>query len=261
MELRKQKEKKFHNKIRDKGLNKSKFDYEYLTSNKKFYSITRKSRDFVNAWLKQRCQNKVILDYCCGGGEFTVFLAKNGAQKAIGIDISEVSIKNAQKKAVEEKVEKNTKFFIMDAENLDFEDSYFDIIACSGVLHHLDIKKAYPELARVLKPDGKVICDEPLVYNPVFHFYRKMTPHLRTEWELHHILGKKDIEIAKSFFEEIEDIKFFHLATLLAVPFRNLPGFGFILSFLEKVDSVLLKLPLLKWLAWQVVFIFSRPKK
>jgi hypothetical protein len=88
-----------------------------------------------------------------------------------------------------------------------------------------------------------------------------MTPHLRTKWEAEHILRKKDIEMAKSYFNRVEILGVFHLATIAAVPFRNLPVFNPILTFLETVDNIFLKLPILKWQAWQVVFILSEPKK
>jgi hypothetical protein len=44
------------------------------------------------------------------------------------------------------------------------------------------------------------------------------------------------------------------------VPFRNTPLFNSILSILEKIDGMLLRLPILKWQAWQVIFVFSQPK-
>ena len=257
LEERKIEEKEFHNKLR--SLEEDSSDYEFYTSNKKFYSVARKSYFFVNEWLRQRCQNKRVLDYCCGNGGTSVFLAKNGA-KTIGIDISDKSIGNAKKNAIREGVSENTSFFVMDAEKLKFDNNFFDIIVCNGVLHHLDIKRAYPELARVLKPEGEIICDEPLKYNPLIQLYRRKTPHLRTKWETEHILRKKDLDLSKHHFGKLE-IRFFHLATLVAVPFRKSACFNFILSTLEAVDSVLLKTPLLKWMAWQVVFVLSQPKK
>lgn len=259
MNSRKQIEASFHDKLRDQRLESNKNEWEQLTANKKFYAITRKSTSFVSNILKRNCKNKKALDYCCGNGSNTIFLAKQGAQ-AVGIDISPISIANCKKKAIEAGVEKNTNFLVMDAENLEFAENYFYMIFCSGVLHHLDIKKAFSELSRVLKPEGKIICQEPLIYNPVFQYYRKKTPHLRTKWETEHILSKKDIELAKQYFDKVE-IKFFHLAALAAVPFRNLPGFHFILTLLEKIDAVLLRLPLIKWLSWQMVFILSQPQK
>ncbi len=259
MKLKEQKieEKEFHDKLR--SLKEGDSNYDFYTSNKKFYSVARRSLSFINEWLRQRCKNKKVLDYCCGNGETSIFLAKNGA-KTIGIDISGESIKNAKKKAIYEGVDKNTSFFVMDAEKLEFENNFFDTIICSGVLHHLDIKKAYLELARVLKPEGEIICNEPLKYNPLIQLYRRKTPHLRTKWETEHILRKKDMDLAKHYFNKLE-IRFFHLATLAAVPFRKSRCFNFVLSTLEAVDSILLKTPFLKWMAWQVVFVLSQPKK
>ena len=213
----------------------------------------------MNLWLLKRCLNKRVLDYCCGNALTSIFLANNGAE-VVGIDMSNVSIENARKEAKRQGVDEKTAFFVMDGEALEFDDDYFDVIYESGVLHHLDIQKAYRELTRVLKPNGEIICIEALGHNPVIHLYRKMSPHLRTKWEVEHILCKKDLEMTKRYFAKVET-KFFHLATLAAVPFRNLPGFSILLKLLEAVDSVLLKLPFLKWQAWQVVFVLSQPNK
>lgn len=259
MEFRKQKEAGFHDKIRDKKLKEDNSEYKRLTSNKRFYSITRKSWGFISNFLTEDCSGKRILDYCCGNGEVVLYLGKQGA-RAVGIDISSTSIQNAKEKAEKQGLANQTSFLVMDAENLNFEENYFDLILCNGVLHHLDIKRAYPELARVLKPNGKIICAEPLIYNPIFQLYRKMTPHLRTKWEAEHILSKKEIDMAKEHFGKVET-NFFHLAVLGAVPFRRLPGFNFILRLFEAADSVLLKIPVLKWLSWQIVFILSNPRK
>ena len=257
MELRKQKEREFHNR-RIEASQTDEATYRLLTSNKKFYSVTRGSRDFIRQWILQRCQNKRVLDYCCGIGNFTCFIAKDSAE-TVGIDISEVSIEACKKRAIDEKVDKKVSFLVMDAENLEFGGGSFDIIVCMGILHHLDIQRAYSELARVLKPDGEIICAEPLAHNPFIQLYRKMTPHLRTEWEAEHILTGSSIKSAEKYFGRVET-RFFHLATLAAVPFRNLPVFSFILSLLEVVDGVLLKIPILKWQAWQIVFVLSQPK-
>jgi peptidoglycan/LPS O-acetylase OafA/YrhL len=45
------------------------------------------------------------------------------------------------------------------------------------------------------------------------------------------------------------------------VPFQNTFLFNPFLSLLEKIDSILLKFPFLKWFSWQIIFILSEPKK
>ena len=259
MELRKEEERQFHNKIRDEKLKENKEDYQTLKANEKFYLTNRKSREFVNSWLINNCQGKKVLDYCCGNGETTILLAKNGIE-TVGIDISDTSVNNCREFAKKEGVEGKATFQVMDAEATTFPDNYFDAVACLGVLHHLDTNKAFREISRIIKPTGLVLCDEPLSYNPVFQLYRKLTPHLRTEWETKHILSKTDIAISQRYFSKVET-NFFHLFSLAAAAFRNSRHFEAILGILNKTDTALLRLPLIKWWSWQIVFILSEPKK
>lgn len=234
-------------------------DSRYL-ANKKFYSIASGNRKFVENWLRQRCGDKRVLDYCCGNGEAAIFCAEAGAE-AYGIDISPVSVENASRLASQKNLNGRAKFVVMDAEATEFPNDYFDLVVVNGVLHHLDLPKAYRELARILSPEGEIICTEALRHNILIHWYRKMTPHLRSAWEVEHILGKKEIEAARCFFERVELAKFFHLATIAAIPFRSLPVFAPMKRILEAIDSVLLRLPVLKWQAWMVIFVLSLPKK
>jgi ubiquinone/menaquinone biosynthesis C-methylase UbiE len=234
-------------------------DAPRYTANKKYYAIDESNRRFVQEFVEQRCKGKTVLDYCCGNGQYTVWLAESGA-KAYGIDISPVSIENAKTLAIHKKVESQTTFKVMDAEATEFPPGFFDLIVVSGVLHHLDLDKAYAEMARILKPDGQVIATEALRHNPFFHLYRRLTPHLRSEWETEHILGKGDIERAKRYFDGVEVPKFFHLATVAAVPFRSLPFFESLRRGLEAFDRLLFKIPGLRWQAWMAVFVLSQPK-
>jgi ubiquinone/menaquinone biosynthesis C-methylase UbiE len=256
---RKQEEIELQNKIRSKKLSEDCAEFRRLTANRKFYSITRKGNNFLNDYFLKNYVDKKILDYGCGDGDTAVSLVKKGVE-VVGIDIADIRIKKCKELAKKEGVSNRASFFVMDAEKTTFPDNYFDGIICSGVLHHLDTKKAFGELARILKSEGSVICNEPLAYNPVFQLYRKMTPYLRSEWEAEHILSKKDFRLVEKYFGKVEK-KFFYLFSLLAVPFRNTFLFKPILLFFEKIDSVTLSFPGLRWWAWQVIFILSNPKK
>ena len=231
-----------------------------FNSNRKFYTIANSSVEFVQQWLQKRVPGAKVLDYCCGEGPITLRLAAAGAQ-AWGIDISPVSVENARRSAREKGLSDRATFEVMDAEATTFPDDFFDVIVVSGVLHHLDLGKAYAELARILKPTGEVICTEALRHNLAIHAYRKLTPHLRSEWEVDHILGKPEIERARESFDGVKVAKFFHLASIAAVPFRNVPGFDLLRRALDAVDTVLLRIPGLRWQAWMAVFVLSRPRK
>src|SRR5574341_1084087 len=77
MDLRKEKEKELHNQIRNEALIGTQ-QFDDLNSNKKWYSVTRKSRGLVNQWLSNSCKGKKVLDYCCGNGEMSIEIAKMG---------------------------------------------------------------------------------------------------------------------------------------------------------------------------------------
>lgn len=57
---------------------------------------------------------------------------------------------------------------------------------------------------------------------------------------MEHILGKREIYRAKKYFNRVCVEKFFHLADLGAVPFRNRRVFEPVRNALESLDSVVL---------------------
>lgn len=231
-----------------------------LWTNFKYYSVERQSIDVVEEFLQARVPGKRVLDYCCGSGVDTVKMAKMGAAEVCGIDISDVGIEHGRNAARQEGVEDRAKFFVMDAENMEFPDNYFDIIKIYGCLHHLDMAKAFSELSRVLKPEGTAIATEALGHNPLIQLYRVMTPRLRTPWEKDHLVQRRNLAQARHYFGSVHPT-FFHLFTLGAVPFRKTPLFLPMLAFLETVDSVVLKWSFVKYQAWQVVFTMGKPNK
>jgi ubiquinone/menaquinone biosynthesis C-methylase UbiE len=194
-------------------------------------------------------------------GIFSIFPAQNGAY-VIGIDISVESIKIAKQRSIREGVDKRTTFLTMDAEMLGFNDNCFDFIITNGTLSCLDLQKAFSEMARVLKPEGYVIGIDTIGHNPILNLNRriKLKRGIRTKWTFDHILKKSDYDITKSYFDNVE-FNFFNLTTLVALPFQKLPGFGSLLRTLETVDSFLLRMPVLKWLAFKAVFVLSQPIK
>ena len=257
IEERKVLEAQFHDKLRDPALLNDPELHAKLTANKKWYTVARQSKKFAEDYLRNHSSGARALDFACGDGGYSILMAEAGAA-VTGIDISEISVQNAAREAGKRGLKAT--FQVMDCEQMDFADNTFDLINVNGVLHHMDLNRAYPELARVLKPSGSVVCVEALAHNPVFQAYRKLTPHLRTEFEADHILGRKDILSAGKYFNEIE-WTFFHLSSLMAVPFRSFRFFNPLLSLLEVADSALLSIPPIRWWAWQIGFVLSSPKK
>lgn len=98
-----------------------------------------------------------------GVGAATDFLqwAKNGAE-LYGIDLTPEAVAHAQHRLeLYGCSAKDIK--VADAENLPFDDIFFDIVYSWGVIHHSpDTPKALKEIIRVLKPAGKA---KLMVYN------------------------------------------------------------------------------------------------
>lgn len=234
-------------------------EYEKRYSNKKWYATTNYSRRFLDAWITSHARGLTVLDYCCGLGGLSLRFAQAGAT-VYGIDISPESVATAKERLVAEGLGDRGHFKVMDAEHLTFEDQKFDIIVCAGVLHHLDAERAFQELARVLKPSGQIIAIEALGYNPVIKAYRKLTPHLRTAWEIDHILTRKELKVARKYFRRLK-VNYFHLFSVAATPFRRTRLFQPVLHCLNALDRVVLKIPGLQLMAWQMIFVLEKPLK
>lgn len=256
LQERKKKELEFHDRDRDPSrvqACKANDTYEQFYGNKKYYKATKRSNDFITNWIAREGKNKVFLDYACGNGENALIAAQSGAKLALGLDISSVSVENARRTA-ESKHLTNTRFFQADAENTKLPDNSVDTIICSGMLHHLDLSYAFPELRRILKPGGKILAAEALDYNPAIKLYRMMTPDMRTEWEKAHILSLKDIDFAKRFFN-LTDIRYWHVIGYASGKFPMLA------RPLDYVDRVLEKIPYIQRMAWIFTFELTKAKE
>jgi 2-polyprenyl-3-methyl-5-hydroxy-6-metoxy-1,4-benzoquinol methylase len=204
--------------------------------------------------VSKLCIGKKLLEYGCGSGNNSNKWLKLGA-KVTGIDISEEGIKKAKKSNCNSKY--NADYYVMDAENTEFNKNSFDIVVGSGILHHLDLKKCYQELSRICKDNGHIVFQEPLGHNPFINFFRRLTPIMRTEDE--HPMKSKNIKLLKNYFNNVE-IEYFTLFTLLSVPFRKMYFFKFICNLLRSIDKVVLYVPFFGKYAWFSIIYASDPK-
>jgi len=259
LDPRKQQEIDHHNMAEELLLEHGE-DLDKVLTNMKFYSIVRKSDEYADS-LFASSKGLDVLDYCCGNGHHALRLAETFGANVTGIDLSDKRVESANREAAEKGLSETCRFFVMDAEHTTFADNSFDMIYCNGVLHHLDLDAAYKELARLLRPHGKIVAAEGLSHNPIIHTYRKLTPKLRTAWEMEHILSRGRIRQSKQYFDGLET-RFFHLFTIAAAPFRKSPWlFNPVLTVMEWVDAVVLRIPGFRWWAWQCVFCMTKPKK
>jgi SAM-dependent methyltransferase len=249
LEERKRRESEFHDNMRDRKRlsNPSSDTYEEFFSNHRFYRTARASRDYFYGWIERSVRDRVVIDLACGDGHTTIRAAQAGAKLVVGIDISNGSVQNARNNAAAARVTGNTVFLRGDGEATGLPDGCADVIICAGVLHHLDLRFAYPEMARLLGPAGRAIALEALDYNPLIKLYRARTPNLRTEWERGHILSLKEVEFARKFFD-VGEVRFFHMTSMLGV------WAPWALPVLNAMDAVATRVPGLRLWSWMFTF-------
>lgn len=253
MEPRKQKEIEYYDK---QALGTS---FEQPGDFEGFEPFSLASYKFLYQLLLNYCQGKIVLDYGCGNGVHTIEIAKMGAEKVIGIDLSEKSLEIAKQRAKREGRGDKVEFLKMDCEKVEFPDNYFDIIFDGGTFSSLNLKVAYPELVRVLKPGGALIGIETFGHNPFTNLIRKLNKLTgkRTGWATAHIFQNKNLAEAEKYFSRIK-VYYFHFISWLAFPFLGIPGGKLLLKLLEFIDKILLSLPFLRKYAFKTVFIFSK---
>ena len=222
-----------------------------------FYSIIANRSKYYKSVIQNDVAGKSVLEYGCGEGSHSVAIAAAGG-KVTGIDISDVGIRNARQNAQRAGIA-DIHYIVMDAENMSFYGNAFDLIIGEGILHHLDLSRAMPEISRVLQPQGSAVFMEPLGHNPAINWYRSRTPDLRTVDE--HPLLKRDIHYMSSFFE-VTRLRFFHLLSFAAMPLIRTRLFHPFVNFFDKIDYGLFRIcPPAGYLSWYVILEFAKPRK
>lgn len=222
---------------------------------RKYYSVNKHLHKRYTEIVSSFCKGKNLLEYGCGTGSNSIQWIQLGA-KVTGIDISTEAIKKAKEEIAGS--EYHAEYFVMNAENTEFDNDSFDVVVGTGVIHHLDLKNAYQELSRICRPTGHMVFCEPLGHNPFINIYRWLTPNMRTEDE--HPLKQPDIKMLKKYFHNVQ-IEYFTLLTLLAVPFRNMPFFHWLCDFLRSIDKMLFYFPFIKKYAWSVILHAYSPRE
>ncbi len=107
---------------------------------------------------------EVVLDFGCGSGRFSYWLAPR-VKKVIGLEITSEMIRLAEKNRTAENIE----FMIYDGIHFPVFPSPFDLILSVGVLQTMKgklLKRTFSKLARYLKKDGRFYLIEQVSDDP-----------------------------------------------------------------------------------------------
>ncbi len=120
--------------------------------------------DFVFSQLGDPA-GKRILEVGCGSGNLSTYLALRGA-KAVGVDVSDGMLALARRRAEVNGVSANVELIGMPVEDLDQPGGSFDAVVANQVLHHLELSRAMPNIARLIGTSGIALFAEPVLLLP-----------------------------------------------------------------------------------------------
>lgn len=127
-----------------------------------------------------KAQNpKTVLDIATGTADFAIEAINSGAEKIIGIDISEQMLEVGKQKIKKKQLENKIELLKGDSENIQFQDNFFDAAIVSfGVRNFENLNKGLSEINRVLKPGGMLIVlefskPEKAPFKQIYSFYFK----------------------------------------------------------------------------------------
>lgn len=234
-----------------------------------FESVAAMENQFIISHVGE-LKGKKILDVGCGFGESAVYFALKGAE-VIAVDISPEMIRFAKELANRYGVAIN--FVVSAAEELRFENESFDIVYCANLLHHLSISNRIgflERMHRVLKNGGWFYSWDPLVYNPAIKIYRRIADEVRSKDEVP--LNFRILKDFKKIFSKTYHKEFWLLTLTLFFKYyfinrynpneirywkeiykENPESIGWWFNGLKKIDNILLNIPLLRRLAWNIV--------
>lgn len=135
---------------------------DYFNSTAKEYDTSHDGK-FVRCMYREilarvpEIEGQRILDLGCGNGNILKMLQDRVEVRFYGLDISEKMVEEAKKR-----LGAAAQLSVGDAENLPYEDGFFDVVICNASFHHYpDAQKAAAEMGRVLKPGGLLILGDP----------------------------------------------------------------------------------------------------
>jgi 2-polyprenyl-3-methyl-5-hydroxy-6-metoxy-1,4-benzoquinol methylase len=225
-----------------------------------------------NQFILKRLGNlagRRVLDIGCGLGESSVMFSLLGAEVTAS-DLSPEMVRFAEKLAEYHGVKITTA--VGAAEEIKVESESFDVVYCANTLHHLVNKQRFVERIQSLLKRGGIFCSwDPVKYNPIINVYRRLATEVRTKDEAP--LGMNDLKLLKRYFSRVEHHHFWLLTLALFLKYFAVDHISpnqdrywkriykeeertlWWWRSLARLDSFLLKLPLIQWLSWNVVLM------
>jgi ubiquinone/menaquinone biosynthesis C-methylase UbiE len=212
-------------------------------------------------------RGKRLLDIGAGLGESSVYFALQGAHVTM-TDISSGMVQTGRELARRYGVA--IEGIVSEVGALGVSADTFDFVYIANTIHHVRDRDAlFQKIHRALKPGGIFFSYDPLAYNPAINVYRRIATEVRTADESP--LKLADLRLARKYFPKVRHREFWIATLALFVKYyaldrvhpnqdrywkrilRETPESLRWWMPLRAFDTVLTRLPLMRWLAWNIV--------
>ena len=190
-----------------------------------------------------------VLDYGCGQGEESTYLAKMGAH-VTAIDISPVGIELTTERAKLNGVGDRVNAMLMRCDPTEFPSESFDVIHGFGILHHIGLQIGLMEIKRLLRPGGRGLFFEHMGNSKMIE---RLRPREKDYTKGERPVTWKEIQEMRPEFSRLV-ARPFHIVSRLRkrVPLLNRPA-------VKRLDqSVLGALPFMRHFASGVVIYLEK---
>ena len=219
-------------------------------------------------------RGKRLLDIGAGLGESSVYFALHGAHVTT-VDISPLMVEKVL--ALGAKIRGiGLEGIVTGAEDLNVPAGQYDVIYVANTIHHVENRPLlFEQMSRALKPGGRFFSIDPIAYNPAINVYRRMATEVRTPDESP--LKRADVVLARKYFSHVRHREFWISTLALFAKYylidrihpnqdrywkrilRETPeGLRWWIP-LRALDTVLTRVPMVRWLAWNMVMWGEKP--
>ena len=140
----------------EKMFDKISDDYDFLNWIITFNNHKRWKNNILS--IAKKLNPTKALDIATGTADIAIKLGSIPNCQVVGVDISEQMLNIGRKKIKKKNLQKSVSLQNGDAENLNYNDNFFDLITIGfGVRNFQDLEKGLAESFRVLKPNGALI--------------------------------------------------------------------------------------------------------